>query len=173
MKDRFCNPQDLCMADAMPFQQHFECRTQRPLAEVVADPLYFNNVRSNLRAGDHISICRYEGEPGAHHDARVVEFCEVRVVSTKRGDNVVVTVVRPIVEIAADGAAVEAAKPNEFKRYISGSGEVRWNPGRKAYEIVVDGAVVVAGISRERKEWAQAVARGDEPLPDEDSLAAA
>lgn len=54
------NPQDFCMADAMPFQQHYECRTQYPVVDVIADDKSFLNVRANLSVGDRITVCSYK-----------------------------------------------------------------------------------------------------------------
>lgn len=173
MTEQFCKPQDLCMTDAMPFQQRHECRTTLPLADVLTDR-FFNNVRANLRAGDSIAICQYEAAPGNHHKAKLVAFCEVRV-SEIAADAVKLFVTKaPVVVTGAlYGEAGDDTIEGGSVRYVKGSGQVRWNPGSKAYDIVVDGKVVVAGIPRERKEWAQAVARGDEPLPADDTLPAA
>lgn len=53
-------PQDFCMSDAMPFQQHYECRTEFPIDEVVLDRQALLTVRSNLRIGDKVTICSYK-----------------------------------------------------------------------------------------------------------------
>ena len=160
----YCSPQDLCMAESMPWQQHFECRTLHPLADVLNER-FFHNVRSNLRPGDSIAICRFDRAPSSQGTGRLVEFCEVRIVG-RTDAGVELYIVREPVAIGAeaDPAALTKA-PVPDVRYITGSGEVRWNPGRKSYDIVCDGRLILSSIPRERKEWAQAVARGDEPLP--------
>lgn len=173
MTEQFCKPQDLCMTDAMPFQQRHECRTTLPLTDALTDR-FFNNVRANLRAGDSIAICQYEAAPGNHHKAKLVAFAEVRV-SEIAPDAVKLFVTRAPVDVAGQVFAAEGDDTIQGGgvRYVTGNGLVRWNPGSKSYDIVVDGKVVVSGIPRERKEWAQAVARGDEPLPGDDTLQAA
>lgn len=174
MTEQFCKPTDLCMTEAMPFQQRHECRTTLPLADVLTDR-FFNNVRANLRAGDSISICQYEAAPGNHHKAKMIAFCEVRVTEVTQ-EAVKLFVTKAPVSVAAGqvyGETGDDTVQGGGVRYIEGDGQVRWNPGSKAYDIVVNGKVVVAGIPRDRKEWAQAVARGDEPLPADDTLQAA
>lgn len=52
-------PQNFCMSDAMPFQQHFEARTEGDIKEAMTDKTAFLDVRSSLRVGDRIAICSY------------------------------------------------------------------------------------------------------------------
>ena len=66
---------DLRMADAMPFQQHHEYRTTHGIREVLNER-YFLNLRSNLRVGDTIAICRYVDQSWE----RLAEVADVRVV---------------------------------------------------------------------------------------------
>lgn len=54
------HPQDFCMSDAMPFQQHYECRTEYPIEEIIVEREALMNVHGNLRVGDRITICSYE-----------------------------------------------------------------------------------------------------------------
>lgn len=53
------HPQDFCMSDAMPFQQHYECRTEYPIDEIILNRQALMSVRGNLRVGDRITICSY------------------------------------------------------------------------------------------------------------------
>ena len=52
--------QDFCMSDAMPFQQHHECRTEYPLEKVVNSKDFLLPVKMNLRVGDRVAICQYD-----------------------------------------------------------------------------------------------------------------
>jgi hypothetical protein len=161
--EHFCKLQDITCVSATPFQSHHEARTVLPLTDILNDR-FFNNVRDNLRAGDQIAICRYDTVPGNHHATRLVEFCVVRV-TEKTVDGVKLFVVQPVVGIAADSPEVLQQAEASRERYIEGSGEVRWNPGRKCYELRCNGEVLITDIPREDKEQALAIARGDAPLP--------
>ena len=64
---------------------------------------------------------------------------------------------------------VEAAR--EPERYVPGEGEIKWNPGKQAYEVIVAGEVLAWIAKREGetkeefKARALATAAGSEPLP--------
>ena len=59
----------------------------------------------------------------------------------------------------------------EPESYVPGDGEIKWNPGRKAHEIIVAGKVFAEVTRRdgetkdEFKARALAIAAGSEPLP--------
>jgi len=167
MTEQFCKLQDITCVSATPFQSHYEARTTLPLAEILNDR-FFNHVRDNLRVGDEIAICRYDRIAGSQQDTRLLEFCTARV-SEKSADGVKLFVVQAPIDVAAAEAEAELAKPGGpgllGPRYIEGNGEVRWNPGRKCYEIMLNGTAIVTDIPRDAKEKAQQMARGDIPLP--------
>ena len=50
--------QDLALANAMPFQSHYEVRVDRPLDDLDLDDL-FMKVQENLRVGDKVTICAF------------------------------------------------------------------------------------------------------------------
>ena len=55
-----------------------------------------------------------------------------------------------------------AAPEREPERYVPGEGEIKWNPGKQTFEIIVAGEV----LATERdKELALRIAAGSEPLP--------
>lgn len=72
---------------------------------------------------------------------------------------------------SAAPASVAEVPEREPERYVQVEGETKWNPGKKAHEIIVAGEVV-AEITRGRHETkdefkarALAIAAGSEPLP--------
>ena len=56
----------------------------------------------------------------------------------------------------------QETKEKDPPEFISGTGSVAWNLGKKAYIISVNGKPI---CEIENKEEAHAVARGDQPLP--------
>lgn len=164
MTEQFCRLQDITCVSATPFQSHYEARTTLPLVDVLNER-FFNHVRDNLRVGDEIAICRYDKIANNHNDTRLVEFCTVRV-HEKHAGGVKLFVVQAPIDVAASYAeAGDDTIEGGAENYISGNGEVKWNPGRKCYELLCDGKVILTDIPRENKERAQQMARGDIPLP--------
>lgn len=151
---------DLCMSDAMPFQQHFEYRTQLPLKDIINER-FFLPCGASLRPGDRIAVVRYDGPVAAHHQARVVEFVSVRVIAKSS----------QAIELLPEGEIINVPKPAEpapapkepNERYVKAHGKVKWNPGKQKHEVIVNGEAVCALSD---KEMALAVARGDEPIPE-------
>lgn len=80
MNDLRARATDICMADAMPFNQHWEYRTTWPLADVLHDQ-FFMPLRSQFRPGDSITLCRFDGANAAHKHIRLLEVATVRVIS--------------------------------------------------------------------------------------------
>jgi len=68
-------PQDLVTLYASPFMTPHAARVTAPLADVLASGELFMTVRSNLRPGDTVRLCRYEN--GDWTRARVIECAEV------------------------------------------------------------------------------------------------
>ncbi len=135
-------PGDLCMADAMPFQQHHEYRTHLDIEAVLADPAFFLNVRDRLRPGDAVTICRYEDRSFR----RVVAVADARVT-------------------AVSGTAVELHRRGGADEIPAGRGgwKARWVNQNFLWGVYDGGGRrVVKGLD---KETAQAVARGDLPVP--------
>lgn len=65
---------NMCMADAMPFNQHWEYWDTVPVSEML-DQMFFLPVRNMLRAGDQVCLTRFD-------DTRetLLEVATVRVV---------------------------------------------------------------------------------------------
>ena len=59
-------------------------------------------------------------------------------------------------------APVAEVPEREPERYVPGEGEIKWNPGKKTYEIRVAGEVMATERDKDR---ALAIAAGSEPLP--------
>ncbi len=51
---------DLIMAEAMPFQQHWEARVPVPIDKLGDLGLAFHNAFSSIRLGDRIDVCFFE-----------------------------------------------------------------------------------------------------------------
>lgn len=149
---------DLCMADAMPFHQHFEYRTTLPLDDALHDQ-FFLPVANNLRPGDEVTLVSYDRPPGPRHDARIVEIATVRVVEKGR-DRVELHRIGDIERIPRR-AVIDNEDPAPREAYVSGDGKAVWNVGARAYDIKVGGKVVA---SEPDKDKAAAMARGDIPL---------
>jgi hypothetical protein len=104
MNEHRACPPDLCIAEAMPFQQHHEYRTHLPIADVVHDQ-FFLPLRGQLYAGDSITICRFDRANAGRRDAVLVEVATVRVVASgPRADAVPLVMVGDVVKVAADAA---------------------------------------------------------------------
>lgn len=151
---------DLCMSDAMPYQQHHEYRTTLPLSEVLHDK-FFLSVSGNLRVGDNITICRYDRVDVQHRSSKLLEIADVRVAET--GKEFVRLHIRVVETIEAK--AEEPVKASHVvTAFVQGNGEAKWNVGKSAYDVKVDGKVVATVAD---KETAKSIARGDIPLPQE------
>ncbi len=122
------------------------------------NPGFFNTLGANLMAGDIIRMMEIK-------DKRVLALYEgiiLEVQNTKTGHNVIF---HPLSEkITRFPEAKIAPKKEEVAppEFISGTGSVTWNLGKKAYIISVGGKPI---CEIENKEEAHAVARGDKPLP--------
>ncbi len=81
MSDLRARPLDVCMSDTMPFSQRWACKTTFPLADVLNDQ-YFLNMRQSLRAGDTIRISRFDRNDANDRDAKMLETCEIIIVSS-------------------------------------------------------------------------------------------
>lgn len=102
-------PQDITPLISSPFMTVHGARVVYPLAEVLKTPGFFDNVRSNLRAGDTVKLCRFEH--GDWTKARVVEFCEVMVAqSSPMPVGVRFAQSGPLVAVPPEGKAAAAAK---------------------------------------------------------------
>jgi hypothetical protein len=70
-------PNDLTPRGSSPFMTPQSARVGVPLADALASRELFMTVRSNLRAGDQVLICHYEG--GDWNKARILEYVEVMI----------------------------------------------------------------------------------------------
>lgn len=104
---------DLCMAEAVPFQQRHECRISCPIEEVL-DGAYFTAVKANLRAGDVISVCRYADASFQ----KVLQWAELRVMEIS--PDKFRLHLRDTIEPAAKSA--ETASPNNWQDRQSAGG---------------------------------------------------
>jgi hypothetical protein len=70
-------PQDITPRGSSPFMTPHGARVTAPLDEVLTSEELFTGVRSNLRAGDQVLLCRYEN--GEWNKARILEYVEVMI----------------------------------------------------------------------------------------------
>gem|GEM_PF-5809846 len=160
MSEHRAKPADLCMADAMPFQQHHEYRTTLAV-ETVLQPRFFLDVRSNLRAGDAITICRFRDRSWQ----ALIALAEVRVVAI--GSDGVALHLRGQIETmptpaagdpSPDGGEAPAVAPRV--RYAGAD----WRAEHKGFGrwsvLDGDGREVAGNLD---KETAAAIVRGDAP----------
>lgn len=146
-------PADLCMAEAMPFQQHHECRVAESLAEALGHD-FFGNVRANLRPGDLVTVVGYEDDSWA----RVAQVAALRIVES--GETVRYHLVGGIEDVAAAEAAGET---EPVAHYSDGTWTVARRGNAKWCVLDGDGVVKAEGLD---KKTADAVADGRRPLPE-------
>ena len=73
---------EMAMAEAMPYQQHWEWRTTWPLGDIISDELFLN-LNAQLYPGDSITLCRYDTLANdRHRGSRLLEIVTVRVVTS-------------------------------------------------------------------------------------------
>lgn len=159
-----CKPQNLCRRGdgqfGTPFAYTFEGKEHG--MESVFDDGFFLPVAANLIAGDTIRIMQIEKPvPTKPETWRVAAFAEVLVTFNDRKTIETVVTQKPAA-LTAPEPEQAASEVFEQENYVSGSGEVKWNPGIKKHEVIVDGEPVFASKD---KEEAQAVCRGDQPIP--------
>lgn len=166
MNEYRARAQDLCMADAMPFHQHFEYRTTLPLAEVLHER-FFLPVANNLRVGDQITLLSYDRPQGPQHNGRVLEIATARVVE-KRADAIELFTVGEVAHVPRPGATEATQEAPPAERYIPGDGKAVWNLGKRAYDVKVGDRVLATEPDADK---AKAMARGDMPLPPDSEAA--
>jgi hypothetical protein len=119
-------PQDLTVTAPGPFMQKFAARCQMPLELMVASEELFLSVRSNLRPGDEVTLCRYA--PGDYNNVPLLERCEV-VVTNVTGDAVEYRIIAPVLSFAgAEPKHKPAAPEPELPRL-----DVEKNPDGAGY----------------------------------------
>ncbi len=137
------NPVDLCMADAMPFQQHHEARVYGRNLEDVLTPSLLLNVRSNIKVGDEVVICGYADQTMR----RLTQFVRVRVFSTQKdGVNFMVDgKVTDIPAVEGDPEPVKSGPVLEVAR------------GLRCFNVLSNGVVLETFRTKaEAQEWADA-----------------
>jgi hypothetical protein len=100
-------PQDLTPLNSSPFQTMHGGRVQIPLKDALASDVLFMTVRSNLRPGDTVRLCRYG--PGDWTKARVLEFAEV-IITQSTPIAVVFRLLGEIINVEAADPALEIVK---------------------------------------------------------------
>ncbi len=147
-------PNDFCMADASPFQQHYEARTTHPLP-LVACGEAFMDLRHNLRPGDEVAICQYD--KADYRSARLVAFCKIRVVKVEVA-SVEVTPPYDAFKVPSAESEPEAeAEPDIL--YSDGSWQAEWGGPSHLWRVKNGaGDVVAKGLA---KDGADLIAKGN------------
>lgn len=107
MNDLRARPLDVCMADTMPFSQRWACKTTWPLADVLNNQ-FFLNMRQSFRAGDVVRISRFDRNDANDREAKMLETCEIIVVSSGPAAAAVEIAVLGQVVILGDGPSIGA-----------------------------------------------------------------
>lgn len=112
-------PTDICMSDSMPFQQRWQYRTTMPLKDILHDR-FFLPLRQNLRAGDEITLCRYDGVDQSHRSISLLEIATVRVIRCDpTSESVPIALVADALMIAgkaeAPGLEVKRGQAGKFR----------------------------------------------------------
>ena len=130
-------------------------------AEDVLRPDYFLSLRQELKPRDRVDITLGDIDQG-----NAGYFIETVVTRSAR-EGVVLSVLH---EHSLPGIPVESKVPEPpAPRYVTADGKVEWNIGRGPpddrgrFVVTVDGEEVAAVKD---KELAEAIARGDEPIPE-------
>jgi hypothetical protein len=100
-------PQDLTPLNSSPFMTMHGARVQIPLKDALASQALFMTVRSNLRAGDTVRLCRYG--PGDWTKARVLEFAEV-IITQSTPIAVLFRLLGEIIDVQPADPALEVVK---------------------------------------------------------------
>tara|TARA_R110000803_G_scaffold95011_2_gene162762 strand:+ start:113 stop:595 length:483 start_codon:yes stop_codon:yes gene_type:complete len=122
-------------------------------------PGFFDTLTGNFMAGDTIRCLKIVKE-------RVSAMCDGIVLETKVNGNVRTVDFRATGDVVEFSETpfieVEEEKIPDAPKYIKEDGTSKWNPGRKAYQVIVNGEVV---YETPEKQLAQQIARGDQPVP--------
>ena len=115
---------------------------------------FFSSCRNNLLPGDTIRVVEISKD-------QVTAQWEVIVIARLNNDVVVASTQGGVKRFEA----IERKKlePSDEPRveFIKGSGSVKWNLGKKKFDVFVDGKVVA--VVRDKEE-AHSIARGDAPI---------
>lgn len=118
MSDLRARPLDVIMSESMPFMQRWHCRTTWPLTDILNDQ-YFLNLRNVLHSGDTIRICRFDRNDSNDRKAKMLETCEVAVLSSGPAEVAVPLAVISEVLIMGDGEvdaySVRRGQAGKFK----------------------------------------------------------
>jgi hypothetical protein len=105
-----------------------------PSAETAFEAGFFNTHRDNLLAGDSIRLVRIS-------NGHVVAYGECLVLHVSKTD----VVVKPLGAMTIDRPEDENPKvETRPASFVQGTGEAKWNAGKKQHEVIVAGAVVFA-----------------------------
>jgi len=120
---------------------------------------FFNTLGGNLMAGDVVRMIEIRQN-------RILSLCEgiiLEVTKNQTGYQVEFHPLSEAIKRFPQGKAVkETAVAEPAPEFISGTGSVEWNLGKRTYVITADGKPV---CEIENKAEAHAVARGDKPIP--------
>lgn len=131
---------------------------QHGLEEVFKEG-FFSTVRDRLLPGDMVRIMEKK-------DERILSYCETLVLyKTEK-----MVYLQPISEVKRFDSFFthidnmnkpKEPEPVQEEKYIPTDGVVKWNPGKKKYDVLVDGACVASVAN---KEEAQSIAKGESAL---------
>ena len=122
------------------------------------NPGVFNTLGGNLMAGDIIRMIEIRQK----RIQSLFEGIIVEVITEKPGYNVIFHPISEKILRFPSAKPKEEPKEDPAPEFISGTGLVEWNLGKRAYVISVKGKHI---CEVENKDEAHAIARGDKPIP--------
>lgn len=133
MHDLRAQPKDLCMSDSMPFMQNWQYRTTHSVDELLHDQ-FFLPVRSMLRAGDSVTLCRFDVLDD--RVAKLLEAVTVRVIASgaeARAVPLLRTGETLRVQVSAEGYAVKRGFAGKW-RVVNGDEVISEHPSKDEAE---------------------------------------
>ena len=143
--------------------------------ELVLDPDYIRQLFNSrgVAVGDRLRIVAMDGDARCFCNVIVIGYDKLTGYTFFADENAPgrpshgVTVRRgptPEEMTVTSGPAVNR------QQFVTGNADVRWNVGRNAYDVVVEGHVV-CWFPKDQKDMAIRVAGGHEPIPQEKEVA--
>ena len=142
---------DICMADAMPFHQHWEARVPVPIKEVGDVGLALHAAFSSIKPGDEVVLCAFDKHDWLH----MIELATYRITSTD-DNRIKVVQVGEIVAVpkAKKIKALAPGEPLDIKE-VNGTFQVRDGKGN-VIETFVERKQAEAFARREGERSAKA-----------------
>lgn len=161
-----CLPRNLAMGDGVPHGRQWTYISAHPMPEMLGER-YFLDQRTMFLPGDTLRVVEMRAEALNTPENRVLSYIDLLVVRADR-QGLELRPEHDIVQVPLRTDDPKAAAQWGTERYIGANGDVKWNPGRKHYE-VFEGKTVVATTTDKDRAWQ--IAKGEAPLPETEEAA--